>query len=369
MGLVGGMEENSCKEESDLRRRLKSLLALARDNEEKLRRFNDQELKLISATSLPRLLDQLLGELPKDFGLNRVTLTLVDSDQELQRILDLDETPAPRPGILLTETADRLFPLFPRYPQPFLGPFGSEHRGVFPDSDPPPASIALLPLIRGDELIGCLGLASREAERYTRLSRTDFLDRLAAITAICLENCVNHERIRQLGFTDPLTGVNNRRYFEERLIEAIATAFRKGQPLGCMLIDVDHFKRFNDTHGHQAGDQVLKEVAQRIRSELRRADVLCRYGGEEFVALLPATDRRSAMDTAERIRRTVAEHSFVFDGTSERVSVSVGLAVLAGPGKMDKGAVSEALVRSADEALYRAKERGRNRVVASKTRF
>jgi len=160
--------------------------------------------------------------------------------------------------------------------------------------------------------------------------------------------------------------VHNRRYFESRCLEEVQAARRSKLPLVCLLLDVDHFKRINDTHGHPAGDAVLRYVARLIRAQLRGSDVVARYGGEEFVMLLPATPLAAALDTAERIRRVIAAQSMPVQ-TAEplRITVSIGAALLPGEGEADAAVSAAALVQRADQALYAAKQGGRNRVLAA----
>jgi two-component system, cell cycle response regulator len=119
---------------------------------------------------------------------------------------------------------------------------------------------------------------------------TNFIEWLAAVASVCLENVANNERLKHIGLTDALTGVHNRRYFDQRLREEVDRALRKGQPLSCLLVDVDHFKHVNDKHGHLIGDAVLREVAEQIKDQLRLSDAMARYGGEEFAVLLVQTD-------------------------------------------------------------------------------
>jgi diguanylate cyclase (GGDEF)-like protein len=178
---------------------------------------------------------------------------------------------------------------------------------------------------------------------------------------------ISNEMLKYIGLTDALTGVYNRRYMDRRLAEEIARARRQGYSLSCIYIDVDHFKQVNDTYGHQAGDDVLREVAARIKAELRMSDALGRFGGEEFVALLIDADLESASLVAQRIRASMAGQSFLLgDGQGLEVTVSIGVAALDGVDREQAvEEVASALVARADQALYEAKQQGRNRVVAS----
>lgn len=166
-----------------------------------------------------------------------------------------------------------------------------------------------------------------------------------------------HDEIYRLTTVDGLTQVHNRRYFDEQLERELSRCRRYGRALSLLLIDVDHFKRINDTYGHLAGDAVLKEVASSIRKRIRKEDLLARYGGEEFAVLTPEIDGRGAQAMGEKVRRMIEKHEFAFDGELIPVTISCGVSTL---GK--KGDDAAALVQRADEKLYEAKEGGRNQV-------
>jgi diguanylate cyclase len=155
--------------------------------------------------------------------------------------------------------------------------------------------------------------------------------------------------------TDPLTSIPNRRAYDDALVEHFERFKQKGTSLCLLMLDVDHFKKFNDHHGHQAGDEVLRGVAQVLKDTMRETDVVARYGGEEFCVLLPATTVDEAKVAAERVRHAVGQARFDFEGAELQVTVSVGLASVLDCDSHDT------LVRRADEALYEAKKNGRNR--------
>jgi diguanylate cyclase (GGDEF)-like protein len=168
-----------------------------------------------------------------------------------------------------------------------------------------------------------------------------------------------NERLRHMSQTDALTGLDNRRHLEERIDEMFEHARRLSEPFACVMCDLDRFKSVNDTHGHQAGDAVLKQFARILRHEAREIDRVGRYGGEEFMLLLPGTVLDAAVTFAERVRKEVEGHTFTFDGTQVCRTASFGVSAWPHPrvGNCDE------LVRAADDALYVAKETGRNRVV------
>jgi diguanylate cyclase (GGDEF)-like protein len=168
-----------------------------------------------------------------------------------------------------------------------------------------------------------------------------------------------NEELRRMAVTDALTGLHNRRHVEELLHEMFEHSIRLHEPLACTMFDLDHFKSVNDTYGHQAGDAVLQQLAGILKASAREIDRVGRYGGEEFIVLLPGTVLDAAVTFAERARQQVESHTFTFEGGSLRRTMSCGVAAFPHPRIEHR----EALVKAADDALYVAKELGRNRVV------
>jgi two-component system, cell cycle response regulator len=164
----------------------------------------------------------------------------------------------------------------------------------------------------------------------------------------------------EMAITDALTGLFNRRYMESHLGTLIEQAIARGKPLTALVLDIDYFKSINDTHGHDAGDDVLREFALRIKRSIRGIDLACRYGGEEFVVVMPETDMAVAAMVAERLRRRIAADPFAIQQGARTVPVTISIGIAALRGKDDNAA---GLVKRADQALYRAKRDGRNRVV------
>ncbi len=183
---------------------------------------------------------------------------------------------------------------------------------------------------------------------------------LLRIKALQEELANANATLLKMSQTDGLTGVDNRRHSEERLTEMFQHAARLAEPLACVMCDVDHFKSVNDSHGHQAGDAVLKQVAEILRESARGIDRVGRYGGEEFIILLPAANIDDAVAFAERVREAVEGRAFTYEGGTIHRTLSAGVAAWPHPDVRHQ----EALVKAADDALYVAKSRGRNRVVA-----
>jgi diguanylate cyclase (GGDEF)-like protein len=167
-----------------------------------------------------------------------------------------------------------------------------------------------------------------------------------------------NRQLQDLANRDGLTGLFNHRYFQEQISKDFSRARRYHQPLSCVMLDIDHFKKVNDTYGHQTGDVILKAVGKLILDSLRESDISARYGGEEFALLLYFTDSRGALDVADRLRKMVESHSFHAGAETFQVTLSAGAATFPHP------AIQEAqqLVECADKALYTAKQNGRNRV-------
>jgi two-component system cell cycle response regulator len=168
-----------------------------------------------------------------------------------------------------------------------------------------------------------------------------------------------NEQLRHMSMTDGLTGVDNRRALEQRLQEMFEHSRRLHEPISCVMCDIDHFKKVNDTYGHAAGDAVLKEFAEILKDEAREIDRVGRYGGEEFLLLLPGTVLDAAVTFAERLRHRVEQNTFSFEGGTLKRTVSFGVASWPHPRIEDR----EDMLKAADDALYVAKELGRNRVV------
>lgn len=169
---------------------------------------------------------------------------------------------------------------------------------------------------------------------------------------------------RRAATTDPLTGLGNRKLFDDVFADAAAEAETSEEPLSLLVTDIDHFKKFNDTHGHQIGDVVLRLVAEKLRNSVKGRDTVARYGGEEFAVILPRTAGDAAAKLADQLRAEIAKSRLVIRNRSQdlgRVTLSIGVATL------QPGESTDSCFRRADEALYRAKNQGRNRVVTAES--
>ena len=214
--------------------------------------------------------------------------------------------------------------------------------------------IGAFPLTSDGEITGCIVARST----LDKLSKRDisYLEQLTRQSAITINRANTYSKVLQYATLDALTNLNNRRQFEVRLKQEIATTKRQKHPLCAMMVDIDFFKKVNDTYGHASGDAVLRTVASIIKEHLRESDIPSRYGGEEFAVLLPYTHIEEAKIVGERLRKAVETTPIPIDKKNINVTISMGLA------EFRPQETGEDLFKRADSALYEAKESGRNRV-------
>jgi diguanylate cyclase (GGDEF)-like protein len=226
-------------------------------------------------------------------------------------------------------------------------------------ADVMPREVAVFPIIYRDTVLGVMMLASMSPFRTNELT---LLESMINQIAIVLENALAHEKVAQLSITDTLTGTYNRRYLSQRLEEEFRISHRHHSSLSALVIDIDHFKKINDEFGHQIGDEALVAVANTLKENIRESDMLARFGGEEFVVILPHTTQKDAMIVAEKLRLAIASRTIASMG-DHKITISIGVATM--PDLIVDS--SDELLGVADRALYLAKEQGRNRVVFADT--
>ncbi|WP_420824392.1 GGDEF domain-containing protein [Stutzerimonas kirkiae] len=215
------------------------------------------------------------------------------------------------------------------------------------------ANSCTFPLIHEFESLGILTLYQ---EQPFTLQKQMLLENLVDTLRFPLRNALLYRSAVQASLKDPLTGTGNRAALQQSIQRETELARRYGQPLSLIMLDMDHFKRLNDEHGHDAGDQALKSVARLLKAQLRNVDMVFRFGGEEFLLLLANTPASAAVQVGERVRRAIETTPLELRSTSVRLSASLGCAVYR-PGES-----SDALLQRADAALYRAKQAGRNQM-------
>ena len=353
------------RENEELKKRFFEFTAEAANNESIMKRTHARELTLLRADSLTQLLHALVDGLRESYSVDAVSVVLLDPEHEIRHLLVAGgDRPEEFKQIFFVDSLIGLAPQLTALHRPWLGPFiGADHHLLFP-GNPNLKSAALIPLPRKDRAIGALCIGSRDPTRFTRHHGADFLAHLGAVAAVCVENAVNRTRLMRAGITDFLTGWHNRRYMQQRLKEELARAQRHAGSIACLMIDIDHFKSVNDGYGHLAGDIALREIAQRVKTQIRSMDTAARFGGDELSVLLPETTAAEAATLAERIREVIAALPFELTAHIERsLTVSIGVAAVA-PGRheTDIKTMADRLLVDADAALYRAKALGRNRV-------
>jgi diguanylate cyclase (GGDEF)-like protein len=325
------------------------------------------ELRMLDAPSARAFVAVLAVDLPQSFPhVQAVTLTCIDPQYEFARLCERDAEPELPDAALLSVAPRSYAHVFGPAARPYLGPCSPGLQGeFFPGVTAPLGSVALAPLLRHGKLIGSLNQASLDSRHFGADVATDLLEHLAAVAALCLENLRNQERLKLDGLTDAVTSVPNRRFFDRRLAEETGRWQRRAEPLAMILVDIDHFKQVNDRHGHQAGDRALAQVARWLGEGLRGCDVLARFGGEEFVLLLPNTTATQAGTIAERLRERIAQAAMrLEEGVPLALTASFGVAALEADPESDRVDAANTLLRRADRALYAAKAAGRNRVVS-----
>ncbi len=335
-------------------------------NDQKWNQLQKLEAEFLYRTSLNELIEFTLDNSLLSFGVDLVSLVLLDANDELKGFLEEDNFLLnQRPNLVFIDEETELQQLFGRTRQVYLGSFQAGiHSLFFPDPETVPNSLAILPLYRRGVYIGAMALGSIENDRFGASLSTEFLDRLALIAGVCFENTISIELLKRTSFIDPLTRINNRRYFDQRLGEEVDRSMRSGDSLSCLFLDIDFFKKVNDNYGHQCGDIVIQNIAQMMRPQLRSADVLARYGGEEFVAMVTGASSQMAIDVASRIRKSV-ERRQIDGGNNTKISVTVSIGVATFQPKefsASRDTIARKLLGKADEALFEAKRGGRNRV-------
>lgn len=229
---------------------------------------------------------------------------------------------------------------------------------------PQPTTTLCIPMNSLGETIGSISFYFKEKTRITKGKR-QLAVTVAKQFGLVLANLKLRETLKGQSIRDSLTGLYNRRYLEEYISRESHRALRQQHSLGIMMIDIDHFKQFNDTYGHAAGDVILKELAAFLRQNLREYDIACRYGGEELIMILPETKLSICQQRAEDIRQQVKQLTVVYNNqTLPAISISIGVACFP-----NHGLVGEQVIEAADEALYQAKAQGRDCVVIAQNQL
>ena len=278
------MKEDLLTDLMVLQSHLDGMLERMQSNSITLKRFQTFEIELLNLNSLAEMLDYILNS-QDYFKLDYIGFCIVDAKGEIASFLmnngfDLEG----KPRLIFIENYQVLSVAFGSSLGSYIGAYKTEKcADFFVQDDKKLASVTVIPIVRKGKSIGALSMGSLDAKRFVDGMATDFIEHMTSVMGVCLENHLNYEVMKSSSLVDTLTGVNNRRFLEQRLGEEIDRAQRNNEALTCFFLDIDFFKKINDNFGHQVGDQVLVSVAGVIREQLRNNDVLARYGGEEFM--------------------------------------------------------------------------------------
>jgi diguanylate cyclase (GGDEF)-like protein len=328
------------------------LYSLERKRARQLEAINTIAKQSVAVMELEELLAHACGVIQQAFQVAHVTLFLREEGDLVLR--------AHQGALTLCIPAGGRFPASQQPWSRILGASGSIIERALALQPGPfrlfkeAASRMSIPLISFGQTLGVLTLHSTEPDAFQE-SELQPLESVADICANSIQNAHYVERVKQLAYLDGLTGIFNRRFFEMRIVEEIERARRYTTGMAVVMADIDQFKKLNDEFGHLLGDEVLRQVCSLFHQNLRKIDVVCRYGGEEFALLLTQTNGQQAVAVAEKLRRLV--EGWQFPGVPRTVTISAGVAAFP-----DHGASRDELVRAADNALYAAKQTGRNRV-------
>ncbi|RJO71740.1 MAG: sensor domain-containing diguanylate cyclase [Myxococcales bacterium] len=320
-----------------------------------LTQINEVSKKLNSTLELSQIIKHTIQELPMLLNAGKCSIFLYDAETEelvmaAHNHYDLDKNMDLRISI----HSNRLIARAVQGGKSILirdieKEFGLKNRSKYASK-----SSMITVLKSGDQLLGIINVNDK-------LDGTDFTDSDFSIVlninehlATAISNASLFAQTRRLSITDGLTELYTHRYFQETLDREATRSHRYKSALSLMMLDIDHFKKVNDTYGHQAGDAVLQEVARLLRTLLRRTDYACRYGGEEFAVILTDTPLENSVISAERVRRAVEEKVILFGEQTIRVTVSIGLS------GCEPTTTKADIIEAADRALYRAKRAGRN---------
>jgi len=328
------------------------LYSLERRRAEQLQAINSIAQQMTVVLDLNDLLSNVCSVIRKSFGVDHVSILLKEDDGIVLKAHE---------GVL-TPRVHQDLPL-PRAAGAWGRALLTEKSVVEPDVRAASDYIPLfaetrarmcVPLLSFGRSLGVLFLDSKVPNVFHPADHQT-LESVADMCATAIQNTQHVERVRQLAYIDGLTGIFNRRFFELRINEEIERSKRFNSPMAVVMIDIDHFKRLNDEFGHLLGDEVLRQASSIFSQHLRKIDVVCRYGGEEFALVLPQTSAEQTLRVAEKLRQTV--ETWQFPGVPRSVTMSAGVATFGIHGNS-----RDELVKAADAGLYAAKQGGRNRV-------
>jgi diguanylate cyclase (GGDEF)-like protein len=324
------------------------------ENDRITRKFNEIESSILTILNFKDLFEVLLNEIQEKFSIPSVWITMIDKSEISSLIKSLETSN------ILKERMN----IVPR--EVFTELFGPKWTCILANTDlkryfrllPPKQkffikSLAVIPLSLDGEVIGCLNLADFSEKRFQPGIDTSLLDQLAVKVSLCLSNVTAHEKLKFLAYYDPLTGLPNRRVMEAALSREFSRSRRYKTPMSLAFLDLDGFKKVNDTHGHACGDRLLKCIAEDLTRLSRDCDLVTRYAGDEFVLILPQTSAINAEWMLHRHIKRRSSQPIEINGLTLMISFSYGVA------STEETAIEDAdgMLKLADQRLYQAKRK------------
>lgn len=313
------------------------------------------ERGLLEADSLPAFLD-IAGRPPGQVDQScTASFVLADPAHELRRLAERLDPAGCAAQLIFVDGLRAVAPQFAALQRSWSGKYQKADHALLFGGPQELSELLMLPLNRGGELSGAFNLGARRLPELARLDE-DLHVHLSIVMGACLARLFDRARLLSSGVTDPMTGWHTRRYLQSRLREEVARCQRYDSSVACLIVDVDKLQAVNHAHGHAAGDVVLRELAQRIESQLRSSDAAAHYGSDAFAVLLPATTAELAMPLARRILRAVrSEGVEVAAGITRPMTVSIGIAEARPTAQADGKAAADELLAEAEMAMHRAK--------------
>ncbi len=329
-----------------------TLIERFRENEDLACKFHEVESRILTVLNFRDFFERLLIEISSIFEVPLVWFSLFEETDVSQLIRQSATTPILRERMNLIDRESFLQlvgqPDRPLLVNDRLGRYG---RLFPPNRSLSIGSMAVVPVVLDGELVGSLNLADAASGRYRPGLNTVLLERLVLKVSLCLSNVTAHEKLSEMAHHDPLTNLLNRRAMESILQREFDRARRYGRPLSVVFVDLDDFKLVNDTYGHDCGDLLLKHFAESMLRMNRASDVVTRYAGDEFVLILPETEKARAAQLLQRVRLELARHPLKYDGQSISVTSSFGIASTEDESIADIAM----LLKAADQMLYCSK--------------
>lgn len=329
-----------------------TLIERFRENEELARKFHEVESNILSVLNFRDFFEHLLLDIGEIFAIPLVWFTLID-DVDLCRLIRHSATSKVLRERIKVVDRETFGGLLPDTGRPLLVNEGlHRYQRLLPAPGPQAlGSLGLVPVTLDGEVVGSLNLADRSVSRYAPGLNTVLVERLALKVSLCLSNVTAHEKLQKVAHYDPLTDLLNRRAMESILQREFDRARRYSRPLSLVFIDLDDFKRINDSHGHDCVDLVLKHLAAGMIRQCRASDVVTRFAGDEFVLILPETGRDRAEGLMARILGALARHPLLVAGETIAVKASYGIA------SSEDASIGDAvgLLKAADQRLYASK--------------